>query len=102
MSEQRQPIDLTDVAEVKEFASGGGDMYDVNAYLKAGWVLFAAHTAGTAQFNGQTQYYSLAWLRSRGEPVHPKLMTRKERWIAEAEEEDAREREAEKAGAEGT
>ncbi len=89
MSEHRQSIDMTEVAEVKEFVSSVGDTNGLNAYLRVGWVLFAAHTVGIAERDGQQLVYSLAWLRADGEPVHPKFKTQVEEWLEKYEAEDA-------------
>jgi hypothetical protein len=89
MAEPHQSIDMTEVTEVKEFVSKNGDTNGLNAYLRAGWVLFAAHTVGIAERDGQQLVYSVAWLRANGEPVHPEFKTQMEEWLEKYEAEDA-------------
>jgi len=61
----------------------------VNAYLRAGWIMLAAHTVGIAERDGQQLVYSVAWLRANGEPVHPEFKTQMEEWLEKYEAEDA-------------
>ncbi len=81
MVEQRQPVDLSDVVEVKEFRISSADTNGVNAYLQAGWVMIAAYTEGIAERDGQDQVYALAWLRANGDPVHPEFKTEQQKWL---------------------
>lgn len=42
-----------------------------NEYLNLGWIFVGAFTYGDAR-TGQSMYYTLGWLRTKGEVVKPK------------------------------
>jgi hypothetical protein len=63
---------LAQITEVAEIVAGTmlGDTAEINAYLKAGWILLATRTAGDAR-GGQQLLYAVGWSRELGEPQHP-------------------------------